>query len=268
MSKKKRKKLRILCLFIAALLVCTAVILCPKKETPTSADPIPSATTPQLDLAREKIKVFADSNAIDPNEYPAELINLLATNPDAEDFVLYYPLKKDFQPEINLLEYKNLSSVPLFLQWDERWGYNDYGGELFGLSGCGPTCLSMVCVYLLDDTRLSPKYIAEFSKANGYCVAGNGSSWELISRGGETLGLDVVEIPLDENRIKRNLEVGNPVICVMGPGDFTTSGHFIVLTAYEDGKLKINDPNSKSRSQRLWEYDDIKGQIRNLWVCR
>ena len=82
------------------------------------------------------------------------------------------------------------------------------------------------------------------------------------------MGLDVVEIPLDENRVIDNLKVGNPIICVMGPGDFTTTGHFIVMTEYKEGKIKINDPNSKLRSEKLWYFDDIKCQIRNLWVCR
>lgn len=78
----------------------------------------------------------------------------------------------------------------------------------------------------------------------------------------------LVEIPLDESRIIRNLEVGNPIICVVGPGDFTTTGHFIVMTEYIDGKIKINDPNSRKRSNQLWEYADIEDQIINLWVCR
>ena len=82
------------------------------------------------------------------------------------------------------------------------------------------------------------------------------------------LGLDVIEIPLDVDRIIRNLEVGNPVVCIMGPGDFTSTGHFIVMTGYEDGKIKVNDPNSPDRSNMLWDYDVIKDQIRNLWVCR
>ena len=126
----------------------------------------------------------------------------------------------------------------------------------------------MVCMYLLNDPQLSPAYIADFGARNGYYVDGVGSSWTLISEGGKKLGLDVVEIPLDENRIKRNLEVGNPVICSMGPGDFTTTGHFIVMVGVENGKIRINDPNSKARSAQLWDYDDICGQIRNLWACR
>ena len=50
----------------------------------------------------------------------------------------------------------NLLSDPLFLQWDPRWGYTEYGEDSFlGLSGCGPTCLSMVLYYLTGDKSLT-----------------------------------------------------------------------------------------------------------------
>ena len=214
------------------------------------------------------IRNFAKENNLSISEWPDELIELLDKNPETKDFVLNYPLKKNVTMEVDLSEYKDCDSVPLFMQWDERWGYNKYAGELMGISGCGPTCLSMVSVYLLNNTDYTPQYIAEFAETNGYSVPGNGSSWTLISNGGEELGLDITEIPLVEKRIIDNLEVGNPIICVMGPGDFTSTGHFIVITDYEDGKVKINDPNSKSRSEKLWELSNVMGQIRNLWVCR
>lgn len=214
------------------------------------------------------VRNFAKQNGLSLSEWPEDLLDLLEKNPEAQEFVLNYPIKKDLDPEIDLSEYLDSSDVPLLLQWDERWGYSQYAGELMGLSGCGPTCLSMVCLYLLDDASYTPKYIAEFATENGYSVSGNGSSWTLISEGGEKLGLDVTEIPLDENRIIRNLEVGNPIICVMGPGFFTSTGHFIVMTEYEDGYVKVNDPNSPNRSEQTWKLTEVMEQIRNLWVCR
>ena len=188
-------------------------------------------------------------------------------NPETKDFVLNYPLKKDASPEIDLSECIDTDDVPQLFQWDQRWGYDRYAGKLMDLSGCGPTCLSMVCLYLLDDPIYTPQYVAEFSKENGYSVDGNGSAWTLISTGGVELGLDVTEIPLDENRIVRNLEVGNPIICVVGPGDFTSTGHFIIMTGYEDGFVSVNDPNSNARSEQLWDLKAVMSQIRNLWVC-
>jgi len=230
----------------------------------------PNDTPPELPYTgkNELVTTFAKEHHLALSEWPAYLIDLLERNPDVKDFVLNYPLKKDLTPEIDLRDCVHNDHVPLLLQWDERWGYTKYGNEMMGLSGCGPTCLSMVCLYLLDDPRYSPRYVADFAIENGYCVPGNGSSWTLISKGGVTLGLDVTELPLDKNRIIRNLQVGNPIICVVGPGDFTSTGHFIVMTGYVDGKISVNDPNSPTRSNMLWDYEDIKDQIRNLWACR
>ena len=48
-------------------------------------------------------------------------------------------------------------------------------------------------------------------------------------------------------------------------GDFTSTGHFIVFAGIKDGKIQVNDPNSKKRT-KLWDYDKLKDQINNLWV--
>ena len=196
-----------------------------------------------------KLKRYAKEHGLLLSDYPQKLIELYERNPETKQFVFE-------------------SSVPLFLQWDQRWGYEQYSGDLLGLTGCGPTCLSMVSVYLTGDTTMTPSSMAKFAESHGYASTGNGSSWTLFSEGGVKLGFDVTEIPLVEKRIVDNLNVGNPIVAIMGPGDFTTTGHFIVLTGYKDGKIKINDPNSKKNSEKLWDFSKIKGQIRNLWVFR
>lgn len=135
-----------------------------------------------------------------------------------------------------------------------------------GLTGCGPTCLSMVASFLKQDPKLTPIYMADYAIRNGYCVSGSGTSWNFMSDGAREFGLQVQEIPLMKNRVYQYLQEGNPIICIMGPGEFTDNGHFIVLTEIEEGKIKINDPNSKSHSNSLWEFEEIESQIRNMWV--
>lgn len=216
--------------------------------------------------AEQLVMAFAQEHDLAYSDYPESLIDLLDRNPETSYFVLEYPLKKNETPEIDLSEYENSDTVPLFMQWDQRWGYIRYGSDLAGLTACGPVCLSMAAYYVTGDEAMSPDAIIEFAIKNGYCLPGNGSSWTLISEGGEKLGLNVTELPLDKNRILRELEAGNPIICVMGPGDFTTSGHFIVLVGTEGGLLRINDPNSYERSEKLWSYEEIEDQFRNLWV--
>ncbi len=213
-----------------------------------------------------KVKAYAEEKGIFYSEYPQSLIDLLERNPATETFVLNYPFREELP--INMGDYDLSQGVPLLMQWDQRWGYLKYGSDVVGITGCGPVCLAMAGYYVTGDDSFAPDKMVKFAAANGYYFPGNGSSWTLISEGGPKLGLDVTEIPLVKKRITDNLEAGNPIICAMGKGDFTTSGHYIVLVGLEDGKFRVNDPNSYENSEKLWAYEDIESQIRNLWVIR
>lgn len=133
-------------------------------------------------------------------------------------------------------------------------------------SGCGPVSLSMVAVYLRGDASITPLVVADFALENGYRVPGNGSSWTLISEGCKAFGLEAEELPLHEETMKLRLDAGCPIIVVVGPGDFTSSGHFMVITGYDENGFRINDPNSIKNSDMRWSYERIEGQIRNLWA--
>lgn len=200
---------------------------------------------------------------------PEKLQMLYERNPDTHDFVFGYEENHDKDFEIDLSEYENCSEIPLLLQWDKRWGYKEYAGEMFGLSGCGPTCLSMCAIYLTGNSEYSPDYMRQFSIENDYYVDENGSKWLLIMEGPEQFGIEVTEIPVYEDRVIDNLEVGNPIVCIVGPGPFTTTGHFIVLAGVdEDGNIKVNDPNSIARSSRTWRFSEFEDQIEAMWVLR
>lgn len=209
-----------------------------------------------------------ETNELSTDEYPPELIKLLNKNPETEEFVMNYPSLKGSYLTESLTEALNQDSVPLFMQWDSRWGYYEYSGSVMGVMGCGPVCLSMVAIHLLQNPDLTPIYIADYAVENGYCVPGSGTAWELMSSGAEGLGLHAEEVPLDENIVENYLANGNPIICIMGKGVFTEDGHFIVMKGLEDDKIIINDPNSKTRSAQLWEFEDIQNQIRNMWVYK
>lgn len=211
-----------------------------------------------------RVKAYAEEKGISIGEYPKSLIELLERNPETEAFVLDYPFREEC--ELDLSAYEDSQTVPLFLQWDPMWGYEKYGSDVIGITGCGPTCLAMVGYYLTGDENYSPGQIADFAWKNGYYESGYGSSWTLISEGGEELGFEVTELPLVKKKMVDSLEAGNPIILAMGPGDFTSSGHYIVLTGVEDGAFRVNDPNSRENSEKLWSYEEIEGQIRNIWA--
>lgn len=212
------------------------------------------------------IAVFAEDHGLTLADYPEDLRALLERNPETEEYVLHYPLEQHTPIEVDLSAYAGTEGVPLFLQWDRQWGYMIYGGKPAGLTACGPVCLSMAAYYLTGDEAYSPDRMIEFAQNGGYYSPGSGSKWTLISEGGQELGFSVTEIPLVKKRIFDNLKAGNPIICAMGQGDFTSSGHFIVLVGLEDGLIRVNDPNSVANSEKLWKFEDIESQFRNLWV--
>ena len=269
----------------ASLALC--IWLLGERSAAMAAEPIPTAaivetaeketeqtqvSTQQLeeDLTREELAVqtFARENGIYLEQYPESILALLERNPETMDFVLHYPLEYGKTPDVDLSAYENSGSVPLFLQWDRQWGYMDYGNDVAALTACGPVCLSMAAYYLTEDAQMSPDNVIRFAIDNGYCAPGDGSYWSLMDQGAAELGLEGVMVEPREQTVVENLEAGWPIVCVVGPGDFTSSGHFILLAGLEDGLIRINDPNSMENSQRLWKYEEIEDQILGMWVMR
>ena len=114
---------------------------------------------------------------------------------------------------------------------------------------------------------MNPYAVAQMAQEDGFYVNGSESSWSMMTELATKLGLSAQELSLNEDSIRQELSQGHPIICIMGPGDFTTSGHFIVLTGVDsDGKITVNDSNSKKNSNKAWKIDDLMSQIRDLWV--
>lgn len=199
------------------------------------------------------------------NAIPERLLQMAADYPQTMDYVLNYPSKIDVTFSIDLSDEVDFSSVPELLQWDERWGYKDYGDGLLGYTGCGPTCLSMVSMYLNQDASITPDVVAKYSDENGYYSYGSGSKWTLMTQAARHFNLDYHEVTVTEWRLKNELDEGRPVICSVREGDFTRGGHFIILTAHDGSDFTVNDPNSLENSQQIWSYSTLSSQIRAAW---
>lgn len=200
-------------------------------------------------------------------QYPEELLEALVNNPELKDFVHGY-LTADGSVTGGFKEEETEQDFPLFLQWDARWGYAPYGESNIGISGCGPTCLSMVIFALTRDETATPDKLADYSMENNHYVPGIGTAWLLMSEAASDFGIKASEVGLDGDEIRRQLDMGRPIICAMRPGDFTTTGHFIVIYGYDENGFKVNDPNSRERSGRRWTFEELRYQIKNLWCYR
>ena len=157
-------------------------------------------------------------------------------------------------------------SMPILYQKDSQWSAGRYCGAPFSESGCGPTCLAMVYIYLTGDTTQTPATFADMATSAG-CAGPYGTDWIFMTEGMRRLGIGVEEVSANRDLIYSCLRSGNPIIATVGAGDFTSEGHFIVLAGINpDGSIAVHDPNSIERTQQSWDLDRLMPQFRNLWV--
>lgn len=150
--------------------------------------------------------------------------------------------------------------TPYYLQWDNRWAYDNLYPTNIGISGCGPTSLSMI-ISRLTNNLIYPNEMAQ--KASKFMNDG-GMDWAFIDHIAKEYNLKVTDINLDKDKMIKALEDG-PLLISVGRGYFTLYGHILVIDSYKDGKFIINDPNSVKNSIIEWDYDDISDQILKIW---
>lgn len=210
-------------------------------------------------------------------DYPDWLLEHMIAQPETIDWVVEYPeYMKKSEEEINqialepvdLEQYEIHGQIPIFYQWTSTWGYAKYGVEQIAIDGCGPTSLAMVAVGLTGNTSYTPKRVADISMEIGAYLSDTGTTWDLMEKGPAQMGFQSWQIQSwSASAIVQELESGHPVICSMKEGTFTTQGHFIVLAGVtEDGKVLVNDPNSKVRTQTKWDAQELLDQAKGMWA--
>lgn len=266
--RKRRLKIipcLILCFISSGVLVVTDHVFMASKDRFDDyvMDPEKSLEEQLKELAQIDNRFTIILNHRD--RYPDDILMMVAEDPDTLDFVLEYPQRKGTH-SVSTLGKIDKGEIPMLLQWDQRWGYAAYGDTVIALGGCAPTALSMVFSGLLGDHSITPYVIAQYAQENGYYVSGIGSSWDLIEQAAFHYGIKCSVLPLSKDAVFAALKRRYPIICSMAPGDFTASGHFIVLSGVKNGQIKVNDPNSIKRSEQLWDYEVLEDQINQLWV--
>lgn len=200
------------------------------------------------------------------DQYPEALLNNLCCNPNMLDFTLGY--QENYDTTSGTLEASELDGIPLFIQWDKRWGYDAYGNDVIGLSGCGPTCLSMIVIGLTKNQEATPDKLADYATEHGYYEQNSGTKWSFMDEVAAVYGVQGYYIYLSKDNMQEELSQGHPLVCAMRSGDFTSQGHFIVIAGMEGDKFLVHDPNSIERSQQLWDYDTLQYQISAIWAFK
>jgi len=136
-------------------------------------------------------------------------------------------------------------------------------------SGCGAASASMVVEYFTNNTSQNPDTLFTWCCNNGYYY-GSGLDFSTVGVLCKNYGVTMTYAS-GQTQVINALKAGNPVIALMGPGTFTSGGHYIVLSGIkiENGTtyIRVNDPNSSSRTNSYYTISLIASQLKNWAIC-
>lgn len=141
-----------------------------------------------------------------------------------------------------------------YKQYDSRWAtklYTSTGNkkQTMKSSACGPTAAADV-VATLKDSSVTPYTLAQLYVANGHRAASNGTSWTAFKWTAEKYGFSKFIQTSSLTTLKACLDAGGYVVCSMGPGYWTSGGHFICAWKYDKTYIYCNDPASSTRKKQ------------------
>jgi len=155
-----------------------------------------------------------------------------------------------------------------YLQYDPAWGgimFSNHGdpNQTIASSGCGATTMAMVAATFID-SGIDPPTIAQFVLDNGYRTYNDGVDWGFFAFAAEYYHLPFKNTGSTDEVIEA-LQNGALVVASMGPGYFTSYGHYILLWGLDGvGNILVNDPNSVVRTQA--SYGLFREQAANYFI--
>lgn len=165
-----------------------------------------------------------------------------------------------------------------YLQTDPKWADRDYSaaGEstTIGKSGCGPACAAMLIETITGKT-FTPADACAWALKKGYKAPNQGTYYSYFvpqfhAHGIQCQRINGVSIYGSKTAAAHKdafalLEQGWYLIACMGKGNWTSSGHFVVVW-WEDGWVRINDPASTATSRVKGNLNTFKSQVKYYWA--
>lgn len=172
-----------------------------------------------------------------------------------------------------------------YLQTDPRWSNIDYSaaGEktTIGASGCGPTSMAMILATWAD-SRVTPKSECDWALHHkpSYKAPHQGTYYSYFVPAAERYGLACTRVntvsiynnsksPCHDTA-KAAIARGDLVIACMGKGNWTKSGHYVLVWKIDETNdvIYINDPASTRAARTRGSYKLFRQQVKYYWIIQ
>lgn len=176
-----------------------------------------------------------------------------------------------------------MSRPKKYLQTDPRWAKNDYSakedGSTIGTAGCGPTAAAMV-IATWKNHKVTPAVTAAWAREKGYKAPNQGTYYSYFAPQMAFYGIDCKQVNYKNLREMNKVEAaayhqkalqavqkGDLVIACMGPGLWTSSGHFILWWKVIGEMAHINDPASSKAEKELAPLERLQREVKYYFIC-
>lgn len=157
----------------------------------------------------------------------------------------------------------SIGTLTYYNQSDARWANYLYGGsDPLAAYGCGPTALAML-INSFTETTCQPPDIAAWAAANNYWSAGYGTKHEFVPDCANAFGMHAASFQnYTVEGLMAELRSGHVIVALMGPGHFSDSGHFIIITDdWSGNQVRVADPARLERTQMAWDAQIILDEM-------
>jgi hypothetical protein len=158
--------------------------------------------------------------------------------------------------------------ITYYNQLELPWKNMLYGFiTTIGNSGCGPTSMAIILSTILEQ-RITPAEMADSAYKGGYLVQyydleglHASTRHDFIPETAMAYGLVCEGFTMNdgtEQNIIDALGAGEMIVAIMGPGQFTESGHYIILSGITaEGTILVVDCASRKRTEQEWDIESI-----------
>ena len=139
------------------------------------------------------------------------------------------------------IAHQRFPEVMVYLQQD--FFFAPFGSRMIGQNGCGITTFAMLATYMTDSYQTPPVMAVQYGEY--YDEETHGTNGDLFLHAPCQMGFYLDKVSFDLEEVIQALKDGKIVISRQEKGDFTSSGHYILIQHYneEDGTFQVRDSN-------------------------
>ena len=156
-----------------------------------------------------------------------------------------------------------------YKQYDTRWAkkmYSSHGdkSQTMKSSACGPTAMADIVATLID-SKVTPPDLADKAVAWGDRSYSSGTNWSFFPHIAKEYGFSKYVRTTSLATLKGCLDTGGYAVASMGPGRFTSGGHYVCVWDYDGQNVYVNDPASSKASRKYAPINEFMKERKALF---